>query len=285
MVEIHILFLIRIGKTHEVPFTNCLDVRRDLQGKPKNFDIFYCEVPENPSSDVLLKSIEFQSLIGEDEADSWVELLQEKIFGLKRGTAETPKRNITVLINPFGGTGSGRDIWRSVLPILKAAPLTLNVIETTSAGFGENYVKNLPFDQMKDGLVTVSGDGLLNEALNGLLKRPDWEKTRQIPIGVIVRAFSHRFYSVSCLILRPNQPAGSGNGVSAAVGALTPKRAAFHIAKGISTPLDIWSVVFNNKRLFSCLSVEWGSYILLTFCRVNPKLNLPFLFDSPLSRC
>jgi sphingosine kinase len=36
-----------------------------------------------------------------------------------------------------------------------------------------------------EGIVIVSGDGMLYEVLNGLLNRKDWNKVRNIPIGVI----------------------------------------------------------------------------------------------------
>jgi sphingosine kinase len=141
-----------------------------------------------------LKSAEFTSLIGPEESESWVDSIREKVFGGK--ILSSRRRNITILINPFGGTGSGRSIWQSVVPIFKASPINLTVIETTSAGFGERFAKTTELDKMSDGLVTVSGDGLLNEVLNGLLKRPDWDAARRIPIGVIVR--------LSRLIARPH---------------------------------------------------------------------------------
>lgn len=36
-----------------------------------------------------------------------------------------------------------------------------------------------------DGIVCVSGDGVLVEVLNGLLERPDWERAIKMPIGII----------------------------------------------------------------------------------------------------
>lgn len=48
-----------------------------------------------------------------------------------------------------------------------------------------------------EGIVTVSGDGLLYEVLNGLFDRPDWEDAVRMPIGVL--------------------PCGSGNALAGAV--------------------------------------------------------------------
>lgn len=36
-----------------------------------------------------------------------------------------------------------------------------------------------------DALVTVSGDGLLNEFINGLMDRDDWQRACKLPIGII----------------------------------------------------------------------------------------------------
>lgn len=48
-----------------------------------------------------------------------------------------------------------------------------------------------------DGIVTLSGDGLLYEVLNGLLHRPDWEEAVKMPLGIL--------------------PCGSGNALAGAV--------------------------------------------------------------------
>jgi sphingosine kinase len=44
------------------------------------------------------------------------------------------------------------------------------------------------------GIITVSGDGLPHEALNGLFQRNDWSEVCKIPLGVL--------------------PGGSGNGLA-----------------------------------------------------------------------
>lgn len=36
-----------------------------------------------------------------------------------------------------------------------------------------------------DGIVCVSGDGVLVEVLNGLMDRPDWERAIKMPIGIV----------------------------------------------------------------------------------------------------
>jgi sphingosine kinase len=45
-------------------------------------------------------------------------------------------------------------------------------------------VNSLSFGEV-DGIVCVSGDGIVHEVVNGLILRKDWEKMSQIPIGLI----------------------------------------------------------------------------------------------------
>jgi len=37
----------------------------------------------------------------------------------------------------------------------------------------------------KKAIICVSGDGIVHEVLNGLLKRDDWKDASKIPVGVI----------------------------------------------------------------------------------------------------
>ena len=48
-----------------------------------------------------------------------------------------------------------------------------------------------------DAIIIVSGDGLIHEVINGLMKRSDWSTAIRTPIGVV--------------------PGGSGNALAAAI--------------------------------------------------------------------
>jgi len=85
--------------------------------------------------------------------------------------------------------------------------------ETEYAGHAQDFARDKVNLDDCHALVTVSGDGLLHEVIQGLMQRPDAaEAIRRVHLGVI--------------------PAGSGNGLAAALGALDPLAAAFNIAKG-----------------------------------------------------
>lgn len=76
-------------------------------------------------------------------------------------------------------------------------------------------------DDTFDRLVTVSGDGLVNEMINGIMKRKDCRRfVKAHPIGVI--------------------PAGSGNALAASLGVADPLAAALAIIKG-STLFKIYN--------------------------------------------
>jgi sphingosine kinase len=49
-----------------------------------------------------------------------------------------------------------------------------------------------------DAIVTVSGDGLMHELVNGLLDRDDWLDASLIPLGIIPAGLSIVILSLSC---------------------------------------------------------------------------------------
>nr|CAB3458335.1 unnamed protein product [Digitaria exilis] len=94
-----------------------------------------------------------------------------------------------------------------------------------------------------DGIVCVSGDGVLVEVVNGLLQREDWETAIKVPLGII--------------------PAGTGNGMAqsllhAAGEPFSISNAVFAIIRGHKRALDVTSVVQGKTRFFSVLMLTWG---------------------------
>lgn len=94
-----------------------------------------------------------------------------------------------------------------------------------------------------DGIVCVSGDGVLVEVVNGLLQREDWNTAIKIPLGII--------------------PAGTGNGmvqslVHFAGESFSVYNAVLAIIRGHKRPLDVTSVVQGKTRFFSVLMLTWG---------------------------
>lgn len=156
---------------------------------------------------------------------------------------------LLLLVNPFGGRGLAWQWCKNhVLPIISEAGLSFNLIQTERQNHARELVQSLNLSEW-DGIVTVSGDGLLYEVLNGLLDRPDWEEALKTPVGIL--------------------PCGSGNALAGAVN----QRSGFEqvlgidllincsllLCRGGTCPLDLLSVTLaSGTRCFSFLSVAWG---------------------------
>ncbi|XP_017434185.1 sphingosine kinase 1 isoform X2 [Vigna angularis] len=118
----------------------------------------------------------------------WCQKLSEFVDSLGR-----PKR-LFVFVNPFGGKKSATKIFdEQVKPLLEDAQIEITVQETKHQLHAKEITHLLDITKY-DGIVCVSGDGLLVEVVNGLLQREDWETAIKIPLGVV--------------------PAGTGNGMA-----------------------------------------------------------------------
>lgn len=99
----------------------------------------------------------------------------------------------------------------------------------------------MEFEQF-DRMICVSGDGLLNELINGIMQRPDWAKVARIPLGVI--------------------PAGSGNAVATSMGYPDPVRhstSPLTWIKETLTGLSIWLADSSGLVHYSWTSACAGS--------------------------
>ncbi|XP_064437175.1 sphingosine kinase 2 isoform X1 [Mirounga angustirostris] len=156
---------------------------------------------------------------------------------------------LLLLVNPYGGRGLAWQWCKNhVLPMISEAGLSFNLIQTERQNHARELVQGLSLSEW-DGIVTVSGDGLLFEVLNGLLDRPDWEEAVKTPVGIL--------------------PCGSGNALAGAVnqhGGFEPAlgvdlllNCSLLLCRGGSRPLDLLSVTLaSGSRCFSFLSVAWG---------------------------
>ncbi|XP_058563905.1 sphingosine kinase 2 isoform X5 [Neofelis nebulosa] len=132
--------------------------------------------------------------------------------------------------------------------MISEAGLSFNLIQTERQNHARELVQGLRLSEW-DGIVTVSGDGLLFEVLNGFLDRPDWEEAVKTPVGIL--------------------PCGSGNALAGAVnqhGGFEPAlgvdlllNCSLLLCRGGSRPLDLMSVTLaSGSRCLSFLSVAWG---------------------------
>ncbi|XP_020274972.1 sphingosine kinase 1-like [Asparagus officinalis] len=153
-----------------------------------------------------------------------------------------PKR-LFIILNPFGGKKCARKIFQNeVKPLLVAAGILYTLQETRYQLHAQEIAYKL--DLLKyDGIVCISGDGILVEIVNGLLQREDWDTAIKVPLGII--------------------PAGTGNGMAKslldAVGEkYSISNSVFSVIRGHKRSLDVTTVMQGVTKFFSVLMVTWG---------------------------
>eukprot|EP01018_Ginkgo_biloba_P022428 Gb_00257 [translate_table: standard] len=173
----------------------------------------------------------------EESCSNWCQCIRRCLDTLGR-----PKRLI-VFLNPFGGKKSAQKIFQQeVKPLLILSGVAFTLKETQFQRHAKDMAKSMDLSQF-DGILCVSGDGILVEVVNGLLERTDWELAIKMPLGII--------------------PAGTGNGMAkslmdAADESCNAANATFAVIKGHKRPLDVATVVQGQARFFSVLMLTWG---------------------------
>jgi len=146
-------------------------------------------------------------------------------------------RRVLVLINPAAGPGRARAMYeRLAARVLADAGVAADARELGGPGAAGALLAGLPPAELYAyaGVLVAGGDGTLNEAVGGLLARPDWAAAaRRVALGVL--------------------PAGSGNGLAHSLAAAaglpaTPLTAALLVAKGAVSRMDVCSVFVAAER-------------------------------------
>ncbi|ORX52158.1 hypothetical protein BCR36DRAFT_411605 [Piromyces finnis] len=147
-------------------------------------------------------------------------------------------RRILCILNPMSGRKKSLQVYNKlVVPMFKIANITPVLEETQYQCHCEEIAYNLNLDDY-DGIVSVSGDGLFHELLNGILSRDDWEKARYMPIGMI--------------------SSGTSNALNINFDITTSRHSILNIIKGNVIPFDIIRASQGDKVFFGHLSLSWG---------------------------
>ncbi|KAL7301210.1 hypothetical protein TKK_0006177 [Trichogramma kaykai] len=159
-----------------------------------------------------------------------------------------PKK-LLVMLNPKSGPGRSRESFqRRVHPILSEADLTYDVFITRHSDYARDFVRTRDLSQWS-GLVLVGGDGIVFEAINGLLQRPDWDVWTSgavWPIAVI--------------------PCGSGNGLAKSIAHSKGEPydqnpmliSSLSVVRRQTSRMDLVRIETRKQVLYSFLSVGWG---------------------------
>ncbi|XP_035238816.1 sphingosine kinase 2 [Anguilla anguilla] len=199
------------------------------------------------------------------EAERWSAAVQCLLRGMtvssttefSRSLLPRPRR-LLLLVNPFSGRGQAMQWCQShILPMIREANISYNLIQTERQNHARELIREISLPEW-DGIIIVSGDGLLHEVINGLMERPDWEQAIKTPVGIL--------------------PCGSGNALAGSINHYAGYdmclreplllNCCFLLCRGGVRPMDLVSVTTSPassqngrpapRRLFSFLSVAWG---------------------------
>lgn len=187
--------------------------------------------------ELVLEKIEGQVDDGEvDTAIEWAEALVNAAY-----TGLTRCRRLKVLVNPHSGVGKAPSMFtNTVEPILRSARCSLDVTYTTHARHGYEIAKDLALQY--DAIVTLSGDGLIHEVINGFAHHSDPPNAFSIPIVPV--------------------PLGSGNALSLNLLGINDgfdvSAAALNVLKGRPMKSDLFSITQNGRKTYSFMSQALG---------------------------
>lgn len=219
----------------------CINQRIILEGDRKSLSIEQnellgaCKTSENSIDILSFVADKFDRIsLFSDIPDLLVTRIQHLAFpDLNKSVA---KKHFLVFLNPISGKGLALQRWKSVSGMFDGCWVTVH--QTQYRGHAHDLIKGADLSAI-DGLISVSGDGLVHEITNGLCKNPKFLKT---PIGVI--------------------PAGSGNALAQHILNSSPlniQKSASICIKGKTTPLDINEISFADTTIiYSFLSISWG---------------------------
>ena len=90
-----------------------------------------------------------------------------------------------MLVNPAAGAGKALSLWKSVAAMVVHAHVAVEVVVTKDKGDASRLAESVELAHY-DGVLIASGDGLVYEWINGVMKRPDWRVAlREMPIGAL----------------------------------------------------------------------------------------------------
>ncbi len=87
------------------------------------------------------------------------------------------------IVNPNAGTKLCLKRWERAEPVIKDSRIDYDVVLTTGARQGQELVKQAVNDGF-DRIIIVSGDGVVNEGINGLMELSE-EKRKKVAFGVL----------------------------------------------------------------------------------------------------
>ncbi|XP_071118564.1 ceramide kinase-like [Haliotis cracherodii] len=200
-------------------------------GEGKSFTIHFI----SRRKDKKWRAAEKKFDVKEGDVSAWVVQIQAKY------RPATPK-SLLVIVNPIGGKGQGQQVYeKKVAGFFKTAGIDTHVFITERAKHTEEIINNFDFSKV-EGIVTVGGDGMYQEALNTFIQRNQKEAGIDVnnPESVL-KPLDIKFGII---------PAGTGNGLCGmATGVIDIETAILHVIRGETTGFNIFGIYEPGKLL------------------------------------
>lgn len=188
--------------------------------------------------------------------------LRAKVDQFRVPSQRTDKRFL-LLVNPNAGGGKAKRILQRVVkPMFSKANTQYDTLLTQRQGHAGELCQGLG-GELRSGtckyqvIVCVSGDGMLHEAINGLIRgyEPDSAHDKHQPGSPVIREL---FTRVSMGIV----PAGSGNGVAHSIGCGDPYVATQTLIIGEAKALDLFSITSAQapRAVFDAHFFCWANF-------------------------
>ncbi|KAI8803629.1 ATP-NAD kinase-like domain-containing protein [Cladochytrium replicatum] len=110
--------------------------------------------------------------------------------------APSAKRKYLAFLNPASGSSEGKpsELYKNnALTIFKLAEVDVSLKITSAKHEAMKILASYSREDLLsyDAIVSIGGDGMLHEIINGFLLRKDWNEVSKIPIAVIPTGFSN----------------------------------------------------------------------------------------------
>ena len=180
-----------------------------------------------------------------------------------------PKK-LFVILNPICGAGKATSIWHAIAyPLFQLAGIEINLVRTQFRKHAYDLCMELDFSSY-DGLVTIGGDGTLNECVHALAARRERGEFERcpIPVGLI--------------------PAGSYNCINQVTsGVVCVGTTCLQIIVGQTIGIDVIFLKDRNEQLVkvSFCSVAYGFFgdLLIRSERLRRMGPMRYVFAGILS--
>ena len=210
-------------------------LRASISHEPRLRVTVHVLTTPDANGDSEYKTYEFTDFADDEDSETFAAAVNAIAFSERPLPSD---KRVLVFVNPISGSRSGPKRFRAIEPLFRLVGLECEVITTTHHGHAAEVIATANLDRYS-AVLSVSGDGTLNEIFTGLISRADSATAVTTPVGII--------------------PAGSEGTLAKISTHFNPFAAAYVILKCHEVrPLDVLKVEQGSDTVFSVCGVGWG---------------------------